>query len=151
MKTQMMEVSTNMGVTMSIDKRVMNNMDPDTKAVHLRLEAWGAWSRNSQPREYPAATVLARVIEQGPMGAAHSGQRLVDLMPQEVARTERAVLRLGQIDRKVVMAYYLDWAPVEMLAPRCRMRKREFENVLKRARWRISGFIAGMEEQGRIN
>jgi hypothetical protein len=128
------------------DKRVMNHMDGDTKLVHIRLEAWGHWSKSERLREYPQVTLLARVIEQGPMGASQSGRPPVT-MPEAVAVTERAVLRCPQIDQRVLKVYYTEWAPVETMARKCSMRVKQFQNVLRRARWRVSGYIAGYEER----
>lgn len=130
---------------MTPDKRAMNHMDPETKMVHVRLEAWADWVRTELPREFPSITVLGRVIEQGALGAAQGTAAPIN-MPEAVAITEKAVLRLGQIDQKVIRAYYFNWAPVEMLARRVHMRRREFENVLRRARWRVSGYINALED-----
>jgi DNA-directed RNA polymerase specialized sigma24 family protein len=122
-------------------------MDGETKLIHLRLEAWGEWSKsNPELRAFPEATLLHRVAECGPQGASQ-GSRPPVTMPEAVEVTELAINRLGEIDRKVVKAYYLDWAPVELLARRCHMRIKEFENVLKRARWRVGGYVSGYEER----
>jgi DNA-directed RNA polymerase specialized sigma24 family protein len=66
-------------------------------------------------------------------------------MPEAVEITEQAVNRLGDIDRKVIKAYYLEWAPIEMLARKCRMREREFKNVLTRARFRCKVYVESLE------
>lgn len=116
--------------------------------IHLRLEAWGEWSKNNpELREYPEISLMGKIEDYGPDGAVASGSHPSVSMPEPVEITERAVMRLGEIDRKVIKAYYLGWAPVELLARRCHMRVKEFENVLKRARWRVSGYVAGYEER----
>lgn len=120
-----------------------NRMDPDTKMVHLRLEEWGKWAKGSEAKAWPQTTMLGRVIEQGP-GASQSGRPPVE-MPDPVAVVDAAVSRLGAIDRGVVQTYYIRWEPIEVMARRKHMRVRQFQNVLRRARWRILGFIEAKE------
>jgi DNA-directed RNA polymerase specialized sigma24 family protein len=123
--------------TQTRDNRVMNHMDPDTKAVHARLEAWGAWARDGEIRAWPVATMLARVIEQGTAGAAQGGRPPV-AMPDEIAAVDAAVCTLGDIDKQAVRLYYIKWAPIEVHARKLGMRERQFRNVMRRARWRLA-------------
>lgn len=118
------------------DKRVMNHMDPETRAVHLRLEAWGAWARDSEIRAWPAVTLLGRLIDQQPTGAAQQGKPIA--MPDEIAAVDAAVCTLGDIDKQAIRLYYIKWAPVESHARKLGMRPRQFQNVLRRARWRLA-------------
>jgi DNA-directed RNA polymerase specialized sigma24 family protein len=119
------------------DKRVLNHMDPDTKAVHARLESWGAWARDGEIRAWPVATMLARVIEQGTAGAAQGGRPPV-AMPDEIAAVDAAVCTLTSIDKQAINLYYIKWAPIESHARKMHMRPRQFQNVLRRARWRLA-------------
>lgn len=121
-----------------------NRMDTDTRIVHERLEQWGRWARDSEARAWPEATLLGRVIEQGANGASQSGRPPVQI-PDAVAIVDAAVCRLGAIDRGVVQTYYLRWEPIDVMARRHSMRVRQFQNVLRRARWRILGFIEAKE------
>jgi hypothetical protein len=123
--------------TQTRDKRVTNHMDPDTRAVHARLEAWGAWARDGEIRAWPVATMLARVIEQGTSGAAQGGRPPV-AMPDEIAAVDAAVCTLGAIDKQAINLYYIKWAPNEIHARKMNMRERQFRNVLRRARWRLA-------------
>jgi hypothetical protein len=131
------------------DNRVMNNMDAGTKAIHMRLEAWARWCKISpELREYPEVSMLGRVEEYGPEAVAAfmaGGATTPSTMPAEVEIVERAVTRLGDIDRKVLTKYYLTWAPAEALARACRMREREFLNVLRRARFRVRCYVEAVE------
>lgn len=122
----------------------MNRMDPETKRVHSRLEEWGRWAKDSEAHAWPRVTYLGRWIEQGIDGAAQQGKPPI-AMPQPVAVVDAAVCRLGDIDRAIISAYYLKWEPIEAMARRHRMRVRQFQNVLRRARWRILGFIEASE------
>lgn len=126
------------------DKRVMNHMDPETKAVHLRLEAWAEWSKDAEVRPFPSITLLGRVIEQGISGAGQQGRPPVS-MPDPIARVDAAVGRLGDIDKRAIMIYYRRWEPIEVMARRMKMRPRQFQNVLRRARWRLQGYLAALE------
>lgn len=122
------------------DKRTMNHMDGDTKLVHLRLEAWGEWAKQHESIGYPAITPIGRMMEYGPMGAAQEGRPPVS-MPDEIAATDAAVARLGAIDRKAVTEYYTRWEAAEVIARRCGLRVRQFQSVLRRARWRLLGML----------
>lgn len=121
-----------------------NRMDPDTKLVHSRLEEWGRWAKDSEIRAWPAMTLLARVIEQGEVAAGQQGRPPV-CMPPAVAIVDAAVCRLNATDKGVIQTYYLRWEPIEVMARRHHMRVRQFQNVLRRARWRILGYIDAKE------
>lgn len=137
-----MELAIDMSIRIS-DVRA-NRMDPDTKLVHSRLEEWGRWAKDSELRAWPALTLLGRVAEQGGYAASQQGRPPVS-MPQSIAVVDAAVGRLGAIDRRVIQTYYLHWEPIEVMAARHHMRVRQFQNVLRRARWRILGFIDASE------
>lgn len=122
-----------------------NRMDSETRLVHERLEQWGRWARDSEARTWPQSTLLGRVIEQGASGASQQGKPPVQI-PEAVAVVDAAVSRLGAIDRGVVQTYYLRWEPIEVMARRHSMRVRQFQNVLRRARWRILGYIDAQGE-----
>jgi hypothetical protein len=121
-----------------------NRMDPETKVVHGRLEEWGKWAKDTEIRAWPAVTYLGRWAEQGIDGAAQQGKPPI-AMPDSVAVVDAAVCRLGDIDKAIIKTYYLKWEPIEVMARRHRMRVRQFQNVLRRARWRILGFIEARE------
>lgn len=125
------------------DKRTMNHMDPETKAVHVRLELWASHTRG-ELRAWPAVSMLGRLIEQGPTGAGQQGRGPTS-MSEEDAATDAAVARLGDIDRRVIEVYYRSNISKEDAARSCRMRLRQFQNVLRRARWRIGGFLSAIE------
>lgn len=121
-----------------------NRMDTDTRIVHERLEQWGRWAKDSEATAWPKATLLGRVIEQGASGASQQGKPPVQI-PDAVAVIDAAVCRLGTVDRSVIQTYYLRWEPIESMARRHRMGVRHFQNVLRRARWRILGYIDAHE------
>lgn len=133
-----------MTATAERDPRYLNHMDPETKRVHVRLEEWGKWARDAEIRPWPRRTLLGRVMDQGPSGAGESGRPPIS-MPNAIALVDAAVSRLGDIDRRVVQTYYLRWEPPEVMARRVGMRLRQFQSVLRRARWRIGGYLDARE------
>ncbi len=126
------------------DKRVMNHMDAETKLVHIRLEAWGRWNRGGMPREWPEVSMMGRIAEYGPNGASQQSAPPVS-MSDDMARLDAAVTRLGDIDKRAIRSYYFHDDAVETLARRMKMRPRQFQNVLRRARWRLAAFLSALE------
>lgn len=126
------------------DSRSLSHMDPETKIVHVRLEAWGRWARDIETRAWPERSVLGRLIEEGP-GAGQAGRPAGYVHP-DIAAVESAVVRLPPKEREVVREYYTRWAPPEVVARRVRMGRREFGRVLYRARVRVSGYLTALAE-----
>lgn len=129
-----------MAAVMTRDMRGLNAMDEDTKRVHLRLEEWANAVGSDQLNGWPKVTMLGRLIEQGPMGASQQGKPPVSIS-DAVAIVDAAVARLGEVDRKVIRSYYLHCDSTEVNARRVNMRVMQFNNVLKRARWRLIGYL----------
>jgi hypothetical protein len=125
------------------DRRTMNHMDPETKAIHIRLEQWGAETRENLSG-YPRVTLLGRLIEQGPMGASQTGKPPVSLS-EPAARVDTCVGKLCQIDQRALKFYYQAQISREVLARKMSMRERQAQNVLRRARWRVQAHLAVME------
>jgi hypothetical protein len=122
-------------------RRTMNHMDPETKAVHARLEAWGKWAREGALHAWPRRTILGRLIDKDALGVDQQGKPPIS-MPDDIAVVDGAVARLVATDKQCVQTYYLRWEPIEVMARRNGMRTRQFQNVLRRARWRISLMLA---------
>lgn len=135
---------TSMRVAVEVrDRRTMNNMDPETKAVHIRLEQWGAETRQ-RLNGWPEKTLLGRLIEQGPMGAPQAGSPPVELS-DPAARIDVCVAKLCQIDQRALKLYYQQQIARESLARQLRMRERQAQNVLRRARWRVQAHLSVIE------
>ena len=129
-----------MAAVMTPDGRVMNRMDSETKAVHVMLEAWGKWARHAEGNGWSPITILGRLIECGPQGSAQPGKPPIS-MPDDIARIDGAVAKLGDIDKRTIIAYYTRWEPIEVLARRLSMRERQMRSVLQRARWRLTAYL----------
>lgn len=137
-------MSAKVEVRIARDRRTMNHMDPETKAVHIRLEQWGCETRECLQGTYPPVTMLGRLIEQGPMGASQTGKPPVALS-DAAARVDACVGKLCQIDQKALRLYYQSWMTVYELSRKLSMRERQAQNVLRRARWRLGAHLSVME------
>lgn len=121
------------------DGRALSRMEPHSREVHLRLEAWGRWAHEGNGA-WPSITPIGRMMEYGPLGAAQPGKPPIT-MPEEIAVTDAAVARLCVIDRRAIVAYYTREEPIEACAKRIRMSVRHFQRVLWRARHRLAGHL----------
>lgn len=128
-----------------MDPRTSNRMDAETRYIHVRLEAWGRWARETETRAWPERSVLGRLIEEGP-GAGQAGRPSGYVHPS-IAAIESAVIKLPAKEREAVREYYTRWAPPEVVARRVRMRMREFQSTLYRARVRVAGYLAAVEQE----
>lgn len=130
-------------VRIARDRRTMNNMDPETKAVHIRLEQWGAETRE-RGSGYPSITLLGRLMEQGPMGAGQEGRPPVALS-EAAAHIDACVAKLCQIDQRALREYYQHQVGMYELSRKLSMRERQAQNVLRRARWRLAAHLSVIE------
>lgn len=121
----------------------MNRMDAETKIIHIRLEQWGAETRE-RIAGWPEKTLLGRLIEQGPMGAGQEGRPPV-VLSEPAAHVDVCVARCCQIDQRALRLYYQGWMAMSELAEKLRMRERQAQNVLRRARWRVGAHLSVME------
>lgn len=100
------------------DARNRSHMDPETLAIHGRLEEWGKWHREAP-----------RPVEPG-------------ALPEIIANTDAAVASLGEIDQRTLRAYYMRTELIDLCAHQQGMRLRQFRNVLHRARWKLMVILA---------
>lgn len=111
--------------------------------VDTALEAWARWGRSVLAGiGWPAWTLLARVIAQGFTGAAQKGCRVYEV-DEAMELVERAVLRLSDIERRVICKHYLYWQSPEVSAQYCHMSYGYFRVVLNRARRRVRDYLDG--------
>jgi hypothetical protein len=127
------------------DRRAVNRLNPELQDTHNALVNWAREKGEDRTgTEWHRKTLLGRVIEFGPDGLAHgtSGPTAVS---EDYMATDAAVAHLGEIDRRIIWAYYVDWHKARdgswwRLA---RMSEKKAGHVLNRARWRVKGYIAG--------
>lgn len=128
--------------------RSMNHMDPDTKVVHARLEEWARWAKDLGIAGYPSQSLTEKAAQYGKLGIPQqSNIRAEPLMPDAIAAVDAAICRLGEVDRKAIRLYYLNWDTPENLARRMdrEMKWRQYLNVVRRARWRIAAYLDAVE------
>jgi DNA-directed RNA polymerase specialized sigma24 family protein len=109
--------------------------------VDALLEQWARWGKQGSGLGFPAITLLGKVMEQGFAGAAQPGP--VPEMDETVQITERAVLRLKEIRRRVIVKHYLYWQPIEVSARYCHMSPGRFRTILHDARRQIADYVDG--------
>jgi len=124
---------------MAIDRRALNGMDEYTRTIWRRLEVWAKDVIGDQPRAWPRETLLARVIKFGPLGASQNGAPV--FMSAEALAVDAAVAKLCEIDRTVLMERLMSSDPIEVSARKLKMRVRQVQNVVKRAVWRVGGYL----------
>jgi hypothetical protein len=118
-----------------LDNRAANSMDSKTLESHTQLERHAQWAKENF-NGWSSKTLLGRFEEEGNAIFSRSTRPPISI-PPDIALTDKALTQLGEIDTKVLRAYYDYWEATEVLARRVRMRKPEFLNVLRRARWRF--------------
>jgi len=129
-------------VSVERDRRNLSHMDPETKAIHLRLETWAqAVKNNGGNLGYPSESIYTK------RNLVRTEGRHEDLISDSVANVDAAVARLGEIDKSVIRRYYQHWRPVGIWKgiPGIPSAHR-FDVVLKRARWRVDGFLSAIEQ-----
>ena len=130
------------------DNRVMSHMDSETRIVHARLEEWAKWFLG-RIQVGPITCNLGKVIQYGPTGAGHKGVPAPEPeVPSHVVMVEKAVCKLRDVDSQAIRVYYgnrslLIGEVAQRMRPR--MNLSQFRNVLRRARWRVGGYLAAFE------
>jgi DNA-directed RNA polymerase specialized sigma24 family protein len=111
----------------------------------VALEAWARWAKRVLGNlGWPAWTIVARIIEFGVYGAAaRTGQGAQFEADQLCEMVERIVIRLREMDRRVIALQYLHWQPIEVSAQLCAMTAENFRASLCRARREVGHCLQG--------
>jgi hypothetical protein len=109
-------------------------MSDETKRVDALLMEWARWGKGALAElGYPRETLDSRVARFGFTGAAQAGAPME--WPEHIGWVERAVLRIQQIERTVIVEEYLNQnEPREVHARRRHMSETRYGKVLERAR-----------------
>jgi hypothetical protein len=125
------------------DRRAMNNMAPETRSIHIRLDEWSVWVRRALtvlgwPTEsYYHKWALLKI-------APHPGFDAE--MPERPANVDKAVATLCEIDKSVIWRYYCQFRPVQIWRGLHGIDSQStFDRVLKRGRDRTAGALAVIE------
>lgn len=112
--------------------------------IDRRLDAWGAWSlEHSIGLGYPSRTLMHRIQEQGPTGAAIKSYRLDICPPEAVEEIERAILSLPDNLRHAILIRYLHphW-PTQVCASEVGVSRDGFYQTMERAHHWIAGWLS---------
>jgi hypothetical protein len=127
------------------DARAMNHMEPGTRLIHARLEEWARavkpWcgAQGYPDESYYHKWALLKIAPQ-------PGQEC-DLSDR-VAHVDAAVARLGEPDKAVLKRFYLRWRPLDIWKHLPGINSETtFKRTLKRARWRVEGYLMAIEEK----
>lgn len=143
-ESRVIRVKAHVEVVVERDPRSMNHMDADTKLVHCRLEEWAGYvKRWAGAQGYPSESYYHKwaLLKIAP-NPGHEAE-----LPERPAQVDFAVSRLGAIDKSVILRYYLHWRPVDIWKQLSGIPSHhKFNIVLKRARWRVDGFLNAIEK-----
>jgi hypothetical protein len=125
----------------SRDPRGLNRLDPEIRGTHYQLVTWAKMAGTDNPGiGWKRCSQICRLL----LVPGQGGAPMVDISEDDLA-TDAAVAHLGDIDRRVVWAYYVDWHKArdgQWWRLLTGMKERQAYNVLNRARWRINGYRA---------
>jgi len=124
--------------------RAVNAMDPDTRLIHARLDEWAKEvKRSAGARGYPSESAyVAWSVLQVRTESGHEPD-----LSERAQHVEAAVLRLGAIDQSVIRRYYLDWRQTGIHKGLAGINNEDkFRSVLKRARFRVDGYLSAIEQ-----
>lgn len=115
------------------DGRHRSRMHTENKPIDALLEAWGKWSRQGLAHlGFPRHAVIARVCGRSTAPTD---------MPDYLLEVERAVLTLPDIRRRVIVAHYTYWQPVEVSARHCHMSTHRFRKLLRQGRDAVARWL----------
>lgn len=117
----------------------------EQKSVHAALEMWARWSRSVLAAlGIPSPNIIARLIEYGSTGAAHSAEGLMAIEADEFCeRIDKAVQRLDATEFEVIVRTYLGRDAAQITAQKCCLTYQYYRQILSRARQRIGDYLAG--------
>jgi hypothetical protein len=106
------------------------------KPIDALLTKWAPEARHDGAPRWPAATMLARIIEHGPNGASQSGRGVSLAAPHDVEFADWAVSSLLPMQRHVIFAEYVHfpgWSAARK-STMLRMSEAYWHTTLKEAR-----------------
>jgi DNA-directed RNA polymerase specialized sigma24 family protein len=117
----------------------------EQKSAHAALEMWARWSRTVLAAiGWPSSSVIARMIEYGPMGVSQSmGMPRIVERDDLCERIDQAVGRLDETEYEVVVRTYLENHAAQVTAQKCGLTYQYYRQVLSRSRQRVGDFLAG--------
>lgn len=113
--------------------------------VDVALEAWARWARSALTGlGWPSLSLIWKCIKFGVRGAAHTGNGPKSLEIDTTCElVDRAIMRLDDTEREVVMRTYLENDAAMVTAEKCQLTYQYYRNVLSRARRRVGDYLDG--------
>lgn len=106
--------------------------------VEWLMQCWARGARKmAKELNWPASTVLARIIEYGPLGASNSGKPPTALSSDEEEIDKILSKMPPQLKKVIVTHYTLLWLPKEEKAKECGISMSTYRNRLESAQWYI--------------
>jgi DNA-directed RNA polymerase specialized sigma24 family protein len=119
-------------------------MRDDSKEAHVALEAWARWARSAfSGLGFSSMNVLARIIELGLRGAAQSFGPMPIERDEVCELVDRAILRLDEIEKVVILRTYLRDEAAQVTAQKCGLTYGYYREVLAKARQRVGDYLNG--------
>jgi len=109
--------------------------------VDLRLQAWGREQSGGLPAiGFPDATLLARIIEMGPMAGAGHGSHKTPAADPAISEIDRIVAQLTPRYRRVLRAWYTGHTSYNrtVAARQARLEPWSFDEYLRHARGQVA-------------
>ena len=124
------------GYVSEATKIAQRRMAPHLKPIDALLMKWAPEARHDGAPRWPAGTMLARIIEQGAMGASQGSKGQSLAAPSDVEFADWAVSSLMTDQREVIFAEYVKYPnwPMGRKAARLGMRQTDWTVKLREAR-----------------
>lgn len=125
---------------------------PDRHAeIDVALEAWARWAKSAlSGLGWPPLTLLAKIIAHTATGAAREAGAHIEA-DEFCELIDRLVMKLPEIERKVIVRHYLHWEPQQVSARHLSMSYPRFRLVLHRARrslaYRLEGAALVLQQE----
>lgn len=112
--------------------------------VDVALEAWARWAKSAfSGLGWPPISIIGRIVKFGLRGAAQSvGVKLMEI-DSTCELVDRAIMRLDDVEREVIVRTYLDNDAAQVVARKCCLTYQYYRNVLSRSRRRIGDYLDG--------
>lgn len=112
--------------------------------VDVALEAWVRWARRALAEiGWPQENIIARIVRYGARGAAQQGGMRVLEVDELCELVDRALLRLKEDEREVLVRQYWYHETLKVTADQCKMSHDKVRKLWITGRRRIADFLDG--------
>lgn len=112
--------------------------------VDVALEAWARWARSAfDGIGWPAVSMIARIIKYGVRGAAHQAGLKALEIDEVCEMVDRALLRLDEDERAVVVRQYFYHETLAATAKSCHIGYERARKLFVRGRRSVADYLEG--------